>query len=186
MKIKNGDTVFFNMSNDELPVFRVGKIICKTMDDKSYNVLSFWNHGISVYQTSNIYPVKDKHIVLDMINNCYDKKINILQSQLKSVKRDDYKHSLANKYLLLKTEILNTFKNLVNAETSGDLEITKFENSLKAIANKKKQIFEIECDEVVEARKINGKIKYEINTLQKQKDDNFGNIDLSIINKYIK
>jgi len=186
VKVKNGDTIFFNMSTGEVPSFYIGKIICKTEDNRSYNILDCTSHGIYIYQTSNIYALDEKHIVFDIIDKYYSDKISEFKSQIQSINRKDYKNSLATKYVGLKTEILNTAKNMLVAEDKGELEINDFENAIKAISIKKKQLFEIECDEVVAARKTNGGIKFEIKKLETDWKNNFQRMDVALMQRFIK
>ena len=64
----------------------------------------------------------------------------------------------------LKQEIINTAQNMIEAKDDSE-----FENKLKAICQKKKQLFEIECDVAQDNRKYNGMIKYKIKDVEKQR-----------------
>lgn len=55
-----------------------------------------------------------------------------------------------------------------------------FENKIKAICHKKKQLFSIKCDEMNKARKFNGEIKYNIREIRNKRDSILRNLDYSI------
>lgn len=160
---KCGNIVYFTPSKDVRSV-TIG-ITIDEFDDK-YTILecSDYTNTFCKVLKDNIRPISDKEAIIEEIKQYYDKEIDVLKSKIKSVTRTDYEDKIVEKYDKLKTEIKNTAKNMLEAEDDTD-----FEERLKAICQKKRQIFEIKCDEIVKARKINGSIKYDIRKLEKEK-----------------
>ena len=99
------------------------------------------------------------------------------ESKIKSVKRDFYKDEIVNSYKTLQQEIISTAKHMIEFKDDTD-----FENKLKVICEKKKQIFAIECNGVDEARKQNGLIKYKIRELESSRISDIKNLGKSIDN----
>lgn len=174
-KIKIGDYVYFkNLDKDN--IFTNSGMILNIHNEK----VSILNTGycrtyIETVNINNIRPISDKEQIVDEINNYYNEEIKKQEFQLKSVKRSDYQGEIKSKYLLLKQEILNTCRNML--ETTDDYE---FEQKLKAICQKKKQLFSIECEGMNQARKFNGEVKYNIRELIKKRESYIKDLDSSI------
>jgi hypothetical protein len=184
--INNGDTIYFNTGGD-YPSWKIGKLLCKTNDGK-YNTIFFATYGgVQTFQVSQIHSLDKKDMIIKDINFYFDFKINELKSKLQSVKREDYKYKITQKYELLKQEIINTARNIVSAQDKDCLVDVDFENAIKAISAKKKILFELDCDEISIARKANGEIKYKIKELETNRKQALSQIeDEVIIDKYIK
>ena len=175
---KVGDFVYFSLSNeDSIKLFECSGVLFNISDDK-YSILKSSSGSNYIYNVSisNIRPLSDRENIINEINTYYDNKVEKYQLQIKSVKRDFYNDEIVSKYNTLKEEILNTAKNMI-INTNDDEE---FENKLKAICQKKKQLFAIECEGMNDARKHNGEIKYNIKITNKQRDDKLKYLDNSI------
>lgn len=160
---KQGNIVYFTIDQDIRNV-SVGMIIDQS--DKEYMIFEcgYVSNSVTKISKEVVRPLSDKDNILKEINEYYDIQINELNAKIKSVNRIDYPSEISDKYILLKNEIKNTAKNMFEAEDDFD-----FENRLKAICQKKKQLFSIECEGISSARKHNGAIKYEIKELEKDK-----------------
>ena len=150
-----GDPVYFSTSGFD---FKSGVIIGKANDN--YLILS--NSIITrVDVSNNIYSIDDKETVIGLIR--YEEKVKLsrLKDNLKSVKRSFYQDELREKYADIRTQIINTAIHM-----KEDLDDTDFENRLKAICSKKKDLFSIKCEKANEARKHNGEVKYKMNKVR--------------------
>jgi len=139
----------------------------------------------TIYTAPNrfLHSIDSVFLVRERITNDINSQINDLKLKLKSVKRSDYEFELRDKYLLLKTEILNTMKNTLLIDEIDDNE---FENKLKSICDKKRQLFELDSDEIYLARKYNGEIKHEIKKLEKLRDSELNKLSEENLNNTIK
>ena len=175
-ELKTGDFVYFSLSNkDAEKLFTyVGAII--NISKNRVSVLnSFYTNSIYNVPIDNVRPLSDKENIVNEINEHYNNQIADYESKIKSVKRDYYKDEIVEKYCHLKQEIFNTAKHMIDSKDDED-----FENKLKAICEKKKQLVVIECDEMVNARKANGAIKYKIKELKNSRNYSIENLDKSI------
>lgn len=178
-KIKVGDYVYFK-SLDKDNIFTKSGVVLNINNDRvSILEKGYYSCSIETVSINNVRSTSDKENIIDEINNFYNKEIEKQESQLKSIKRSDYQKEIKSKYSLLQKEILNTCRNML--EITDDYE---FEQKLKAICQKKKQLFSIECEGMNEARKFNGEVKYNIRELTKKKECCIKNLDSSI--DYIK
>lgn len=173
---KVGDFVYFSLSNkDDIKLFINSGAIIHISND----IISVLNgqYTNTIYNITEdcVRPLSDKETILNEINDYYDKEIKRYKSKIKSVKREYYEEEIVLKYLQLKQEILSTARNMINAE-----EDYGFETRLKAICQKKKEIFEIKCEGLNEARKYNGVVKYKMTTLEKQRNDIIKGLDISM------
>lgn len=178
-EIKIGDYVYFKYSDEDSIFSRSGMIIKIHNENVSILESKHYNTVIEKVNINAIRPISNREQVVDEINRFYDEKIKELETQLKSVKRSDYQEEIKSKYLLLKEEIMNTCNNIL--KTTDDYE---FEEKLKAICQKKKQLFSIECEGMNNARKSNGEVKYNINQLINKRENIIKNLDCSI--EYLK
>ena len=175
---KIGDFVYFSLSDkDAEKLFTYSGVIINlslgraTILERSYNNFTY---NIDI---DNIRPISDKEDIINEIKEFYNKQIADYESKIKSVKRGDYEDKIVEKYCNRKQEIINTAKHMIDSKDDED-----FENKLKAICEKKKQLFAIECDDILSARKQNGAIKYHIKELEKSRDNSIVNLDKSIDN----
>lgn len=173
---KVGDFVCFSLSNkDDIKLFTNSGVIIHISND----VASILNgqHTNIIYNISEdrIRPLSDKEDIINEINDYYDKEIKRYKSKIKSVKREHYEEEIVLKYLQLKQEILSTARNMINSE-----EDYGFETRLKAICQKKKELFEIKCEGLNDARKFNGEVKYNMTVLDKQRNNTIKSLDSSV------
>lgn len=180
-KYKIGDIVLFSLDseNKEIKLYSEVGVVLSINED----VISIFSvKGYSTYMhkidVSMVRPVTEKENTIQEITQSYNNEIRKHELLLKSVRRSDYKDEIINKYYDLKTEIINTARNLVELDSEND---TDFENKLKAICQKKKELFAIECEETNEARIYNGKIKYYITELNSKRDKLIKGLDDNII-----
>lgn len=176
-KFKVGDFVYFSTSNsDDVKLFTDSGMIIN-INNKIISILCSRYGASVIYNLSKerVNPISNKEEIIKDINTYYDEKINNLQNQIKSMKRGDYEAEIVNKYNQLRQEIISTAKNMINTRDDED-----FENKLKAICLKKKQLFEIECESLQDARKYNGNIKYQIKELEKTRNNALQSLDRSI------
>lgn len=173
-------------------IFRIGEIVIYTHDKNKPHfyyglILDFQDSNVKLLRIDRYSITKDvvdiKMIIkrekvqecIDFVNSYYDNQIKEKKLQLKSVRRSDYQDEVEDKYAMVKQEIFNTAKNMLNCDTD-----IQFENKLKAICEKKKSLFAIECDGVAVARKFNGMVLHDIKDLEKNRksalyrlDDNY-------------
>lgn len=182
-KVKIGDFVYYKCLNKEGLIAKSGIVINVNENNVSILVVETYNKCIKNIDMENIFSLGEKEDLIIDIKNFYNDMIKKQESLIKSVKRSDYKEEIKNEYLLLKEEILNTCANM-----SKDIDDYEFENKLKAICQKKKQLFSIKYEEMNEARKFNGEIKYRVKELKNELDYNLKNLDYSItiLNEYFK
>ena len=175
---KIGDFVYFSLDNKNTDkLYKCSGIIINVSDNVASILDRAYNSTIYNIDFNNIRPVSDRENIIDEIYEFYNKQIINHESKIKSVKRGDYEDEIVEKYCNLKQEIINTAKHMIEAKDDED-----FENKLKAICARKKEIFAIECEEIVYARKDNGAIKYKIKELEKSRDNSIANLDKSIDN----
>ena len=175
---KIGDFVYFSLSDkDAERLFTYSGLIVNISPNR-FAILERSHSGI-IYNISidNVRPISDKEDILSEIKKFYNTQIVDYEAKIKSVKRGDYKDEIVETYCNLKQEIINTAKHMIDSKDDED-----FENKLKAICARKKEIFAIECDGIVDARKQNGAIKYHIKELEKNRDNSIANLDKSIDN----
>lgn len=159
MSFKLGDLVYFNKSKDGCD-FSVGILIHQK--DDNFLVLDYGNNCFkSTYWTKDIYGLDNRSVIVDIIKNHYSNQIKELKSQLKTISRSFYQEELNKEYKDIREQIINTCLNM-----SHDLDDAEFENKLKAICIKKTNLFSRKCEEVNEARKHNGEVKYRIKELE--------------------
>lgn len=174
-----GEVVIYTHSNEE-PYYYYGMVI--NIDNDIVNLLRIepWS-GITNDKTniSMVKKFKDLDCCVEHIESYYDEKIKNSESQLKSVRRSDYQLEMRDKYVSIKNDIINTAVNMI--ECTNDVE---FEEKLKAICTKKKNLFAMECDEVAMARKFNGAILYDIKDFKKKKSREVTRLkDFEYVNK---
>ncbi len=174
-KIKIGDYVYFKSLEKDSIFTKSGMVLNINNDRVSILEKGCYSSRIEIVSINNIRPISDKENIIDEIKNFYNEKIKKQEYQLKSIKRSDYKEEIKSKYTLLQKEILNTCRNML--ETTDDYE---FEQKLKAICQKKKQLFSIECESMNDARKFNGEVKYNIKELIEKRENCIKNLDSSI------
>lgn len=176
---KTGDFVYYSLSNEgEIKLF-VSSGMIVSVSKETISILSSSGGGSNyIYNVAldSVRPLSDKENIINEINAYYDKEIEKHQSKIKSVKREYYNDEIVSKYTQLKQEILNTAKNMII--NTNDDEV--FESKLKAICQKKKELFAIECEGMNDARKQNGEVKYNIKELNKQRDSKLKYLDNSI------
>ena len=136
-----------------------------TNKDDKFDVVMF-DSSCCFYniKSEELYHIQDVDKAIKCANNSLDSQIEELRSQLKLVKRSDYTQEIKDKYYALKQQITTTATNMIKAEDE-----VEFEDKLKAICELKKQMYSIECEGVVEARKFNGNILYKIKQIEKNK-----------------
>lgn len=123
-------------------------------------------------------------IIQSGIESQYLVEIGKLKSQFQSRKRSDYQNEIGEKYDLLKQTAINIAKAMVSDSTlTGGL---NFENHIKEMAQIKKQLFAIECDGVVTARKHNGIIKGKLRDLKVTKETKLENLDLTKLSNKLR
>lgn len=168
---KIGDIVLFSLNgNDEkVKLYKeVGLIIA--INNENICVFQLKRYGGATMHKIDINKIRhicEKESVVQEIKEYYNSKIKNNENMIKSIKRSDYKDEIINKYYDLKTQIINTAKNMCELNSDDD---TSFENKLKAICQKKKELFSIKCEGLNDARKYNGEIKYNIRELVKERD----------------
>ena len=175
---KTGDFIYFSLSDkDAEKLFTYSGVIINLSPDRVSILNGSYTNSIYNVPLDNIRPLSDKGKIVNEINKHYNIQIADYEAKIKSVKRGDYKDEIVEKYCDLKQEIINTAKHMIDSKDDED-----FENKLKAICERKKEIFAIECDGIVHARKDNGAIKYKIKELIKNRDNSIANLDKSIDN----
>ena len=175
---KIGDFVYFSLSDkDTEKLFTYSGVIINLSLDRATILERSYNNFTYNIDIDNIRPISDKEDIINEIKEFYNKQIADYESKIKSVKRGNYKDEIVKEYCTLKQEIINTAKHMIEAKDDED-----FENKLKAICARKKEIFAIECEEIVYARKDNGAIKYKIKELEKSRNNSIENLDKSIDN----
>ena len=156
--------------NTDIPGYNYGVLL--HIDEEGFICTVMNIYGtFSTVPTEYVYEIDTVDNKILEIQECYQEEIKAKSELLRSVRRSDYEDEVIDKYELLKVEIINTCKNLIDSESDVD-----FENKLKAICEKKKQIFSIECEGVNDARKYNGQIKYEIKELERRMDRDIKNL----------
>ena len=174
---KTGDFIYYSINNkDEDKLFEDSGVIINFSNNDRVSVLNSYK---TIYNIAldNIRPLSNKEDIVNEIKEFYNKQIADYESKIKSVKRGDYEDEIVEKYCNLKQEIINTAKHMIEAKDDVD-----FENKLKAICEKKKQLYTIKCDGIVSARKQNGAIKYNIKKLVNERDFCIENLDKSMEN----
>lgn len=174
-KIKIGDYVYFKCLEKDNIFTKSGIVLNINNDKVSILEKGYYSSSIETVSINNVRAISDKENIIDEIKNFYNEKIKKQETQLKSIKRSDYQEEIKSKYTLLQKEILNTCKNIL--DTTDDYE---FEQKLKAICQKKKQLFSIECEGMNDARKFNGEVKYNIRELIKKRENCIRELDCSI------
>ena len=175
---KTGDFVYFSLSNEDTEkLFTYSGAIVNISNERVSILDGRYSNSMYNVPIDNIRPLSDKESIVNEINKHYNTKIADYEAKIKSVKRGDYKDELVNKYCNLRQEIINTAKHMIDSKDDED-----FENKLKAICEKKRQLFAIECAEIVNARKQNGVTKYSIRGLEKDRNNSIENLDKSIDN----
>lgn len=165
-KYKIGDIILFK--NEGIKLYsNVGMVL--VANKEIITILQINGYGNYRYKVdiNSIRPISEKENVIQEINKYYNNEIEKQELLIKSVKRSDYKEEVVEKYYLLKNEIINTAKNMVELDSEND---TDFESKLKAICQKKKELFAIKCEGLNEARKYNGEVKYNIKELIRRRD----------------
>jgi len=172
---KCGEIVYFATEGEVIIFNNVGVII--KINDDSCKILKYGSLYSSIYEVKNthIRPISDKDLIIKEIKQHYQDKIDDLKSKIKSIKRSDYNNEMVSKYMKLKYEIKNTAKHMLESEDD-----IGFENRLKAICEKKKQMFSIKCEGMNDARKFNGEIKYQIKDLQNEEVVLLKNLDKTL------
>lgn len=159
MGCKLGDLVYFNKSKSGYD-FSTGILLSEKNDN--FLVLDYGKfYSKNIYWVKDIYNLNDRVEVVDTIKHYYENQIEIMKTQLKPISRSFYEEELNNEYKDIREQIINTCLNM-----SHDLDDTEFENKLKAICIKKNNLFSRKCEEVNEARKHNGEVKYRIKELE--------------------
>lgn len=120
--------------------------------------------GNSISELRRITELHSIEEACHIIECHYDNKKEELSNLLKSEKAVDYQGEAQERYNNIKIQIKNTAKNMI--ETDCDIE---FENKLKTICQLKKSIYNDKNQDIVNARKHNGSIKYKIKDMEKQK-----------------
>jgi DNA repair ATPase RecN len=127
-----------------------GYSVCK----KSNNSYLINGHVETVNEDENsifIYSYSEAESFLNDIYNTMKTENNQLR---KSLKRKDYFDEINRTYGWIKKQIISTAKHMIEQEE----DIISFEHKLKEIARLKKNLFEIECDGVRDARILNGRL----------------------------
>lgn len=126
--------------------------------------------------------------VSDKIKKDYEYTQNQLKSQLMSTKPSDYNDDVERDKFDLKKRIQKIAKNIseANIEIESDYECTGFENALKEICQLKKKLYEFKNEYVSEARKINGRIKYNIRELDAKYKRQLLSLDLEVFDSLFK
>lgn len=173
MEYRIGEIVIYRYEDDK-PYYYYGLITRINGDEVS--LLRVTRHSITKESKKilkgNLTKRSEAAKCIEFINDYYNNKIIEKKNQLKSVRRSDYQAEIDDKYLKLKNEIINTAKNLILCDNDSE-----FENKLKAICQKKKNLFSIECDETRAARKFNGAILHDIKDLEKSRDSIMKNLN---------
>ena len=135
------------------------------------------------FKSDNLITFHNLNRIKDTLKQQHENKIAELKSKLKSTNRADYSDELEEEYNRLKEQIVRTAENMIE-----DLEYNdeNFENRLKAICDLKKQLFSIPCDGAREARKFNGKIKFEINKANRLFDEQMMLLDVDLFKGALK
>lgn len=154
-EFKVGEVVILQMC-DEMMSHRFGVVLKLKSDSHLINVLSVSRYNQSIitdFNSSRMFKLSELENIKESVNEFANEKISSLKNKIKSVRRSDYENEINCKYKSIKKDIENTCRNLLECDT--DLE---FETKLKAIYQKKKDLFSIKCEETSIARKHNGAI----------------------------
>ena len=171
-------------------------IVLKSNDNFSMICSLQMSGAFMVPQLSNPYKVSNDRIIdislLDEINDKvkkdYEHTQNQLISQLMSTKPSDYNDDVERDKFDLKKRIQKIAKNIseANIEIESDYECTVFENNLKEICQLKKKLYEFKNEHVSEARKINGKTKYNLRQLDDKYKRQLLSLDLEVFDSLLK
>ena len=110
---KIGDFVYFSLSNKgDKKLFTHSGMIINISDNNIVAILDDATHNRIIYSViiEDIRPLTDKEAISNDINEYYNTKIQELNSQIKSVKKEYCKEEIVNKHCTLKQEIINTAK----------------------------------------------------------------------------
>lgn len=114
----------------------------------------------------------------------YDNKISELKSKFKSTNASDYSDEYLKDVMSLKVRIQKVAKRL--SECDLEFEDETFGNYLHELYQLKKQLGSFANEYTSDARKINGKIKYDIKTIEAEEYITLGVLDLDILDKILK
>lgn len=171
-------------------------VVLKSNDDFSMVCSVQISEPFMIPKLSSPYKVNNDRIVdisllgevSNKIKKDYENAQNQLKSQLMSTKPSDYNDDVERDKFDLKKRIQKIAKNIseVNIEIESDYEYTVFENNLKEICKLKKNLYEFKNEYVSEARKINGRIKYNIRELDNKYKRQLLSLDLEVFESLFK
>jgi hypothetical protein len=163
---KTGDVVLFSLAGEnEVKLYNEVGVVIKI--NEQYISIFKLHNSIRKVNIDNIRPFSDLDKCIKEIEDNYNDSISKYEAKIKSVKNSDYQKEYIDKYYNIKNQIINTAKNMIEIDENND---DDFENKLKAICQKKKDLFSITCDGIDEARKHNGEMKYYIKDLTNKRD----------------
>lgn len=114
----------------------------------------------------------------------FDDRILELKSKLKSTNASDYSEEYLKDIMSLKFRIQKVARKL--SECDLEFEDETFGNYLHELYQLKKQLGSFANEYTSDARKINGKIKYDIKQIEGEKYLTLGVLDLDILDKILK
>lgn len=161
--IENGEVVLYS-TGGELKT-NVGMIL-KHKDNGNYVILSKYNTAYKDINPEWITTLNNVHKTREEVIKKYNDEIAAIQEQIRKVTKEEKEQDRISQYREMQKEIKVVAKRL--SESTDDVD---FENRLKAISDMKKNLFSIELECVSDIRKQNGKLKYQIRELEKQRDN---------------
>ena len=158
-------------SNKENSQYNVGYMLNSTSEGIYTILINRYGTDDMGIRKMNIveYHINNYELNIDSViiihKEAIENKVSELMSKIKSVKAVDYAVEELERYNEIKNRIKNICSNMIS--DSSIEENLNFENRIKELHQLKKQLFSMECEECIEARKYNGNILYQIKEIRK-------------------
>lgn len=131
-----GDVVLFQTGENGLKS-NIGMIL-KHKENGNYAILSVYSSAYKDVKPSWIASVNDVENIRNEITSHYEENISELQSKIRKPTQEEKESEKVEKYDKLKKQIIATARNMIDYKDDCD-----FENKLKAIADMKREIFQL-------------------------------------------